>query len=423
VISHGKWPGKNPALATNQCNIFSHNFEVLMQNGIFSMRMGRAACIPVLAIAGLIAVLSPISAARAQALHVQLAPPGDTPATAGPLAQDLSAKFTKADLAKAMKLVADWQLNRLPAEAQYDWTFGALYAGFMGVPSQVSGDTYKQAMVQIGDKLQWQPGPRVEHADDQTVGQTYLELYMIHKDKKMLDPMRARLDQEIATPDDPKKPLWWWCDALFMAPPVFADMAVITKDKKYLDFMDHQWDITTNLLYDKEKHLYSRDATFLDKTEPKNGKKLFWSRGNGWVMGGIVRVLKELPKNSPLRPKYIALLKEMAAASLPIRGADGLWRPGLLDPDGYPLPEISGSAFITYALAYGVNEKILDRKTYWPVVEKAWASMLTHVYADGRLGSIQPVGAAPGAFTETSSYVYGVGAYLLAGSEIYRTAK
>ena len=122
-------------------------------------------------------------------------------------------------------------------------------------------------------------------------------------------------------------------------------------------------------------------------------------------MGGIVRVLQQLPKNSPLRPKYVALLKEMAAESLAIQGKDGLWRPGLLDADAYPLPEVSGSAFITYALAYGVNEKILDKKTYWPAVEKGWAGMLTHVYADGRLGAIQPVGAAPGAYTETASYV------------------
>jgi rhamnogalacturonyl hydrolase YesR len=207
-----------------------------------------------------------------------------------------------------------------------------------------------------------------------------------------------------------------------MAPPVYADMAKATGDKKYLEFMDHEWSVTTDLLYDKDKHLYSRDATYLDKHE-KNGEKLFWSRGNGWVMGGIVRVLKQLPKDSPLRPKYVALLREMAAETLAIQSGDGLWRPGLLEADSYPLPEISGSAFITYALAYGVNEKILDRKTYWPAVHKAWAGMLTHVYADGRLGCIQPVGAAPGAYTETSSYNYGVGAYLLAGAEIYRTAK
>jgi rhamnogalacturonyl hydrolase YesR len=321
-----------------------------------------------------------------------------------------------------MKLVADWQLNRLPAESQTDWTWAALYAGFMGVPDAVAGDKYKHAMLSVGEKLRWQPGPRVEHADDQAVGQMFVEQYFLHKEAKMIAPMKSRLEQEIAAHDNPDKPLWWWCDALFMAPPVYADMAKVTGDTKYLDFMDREWKITTDLLYDQNKHLYSRDATFLDKHE-KNGEKLFWSRGNGWVMGGVVRVLAQLPKNSPQRPKYVALLKEMAAECLAIQGRDGLWRPGMLDADSYPLPEVSGSAFITYALAFGINEKILDKKTYWPAVQKAWAGMLTHVYADGRLGAIQPIGAAPGDYTETSSYSYGVGAYLLAGSEIYRTAK
>ena len=393
-----------------------------MQIKSFFCQMGSAVCLPTLAAAGLFALLSPLTVQSAHAQRENVAPPGDSLPTAGPLAENLSPKFTKADLAKAMKIVADWQLTRQPAVPQTDWTWAALYTGFMGVPDAVAGDKYKKAMQDLGDKLNWQPGPRVEFADDQAVGQMFLEQYFIHKDAKMLDPMKARLEQEIATPDDPAKPLWWWCDALFMAPPVYADMAKATGDKKYLDFMDREWNITTDLLYDKDKHLYSRDATYLNKHE-KNGEKLFWSRGNGWVMGGTVRVLKQLPKDSPLRSKYITLLKEMAAEALAIQGKDGLWRPGLLDADSYPLPEVSGSAFITYALAYGVNEKILDKKTYWPAVQKAWAGMLTHVYADGRLGAIQPVGAAPGAYTETSSYNYGVGAYLLAGSEIYRTAK
>ena len=365
-----------------------------------------------------------------------IAPPGDSPANAGPPAH-LSPKLTRRDLAKAMKLVADWQLARLPAQPQTDWTWAALYTGFMSVPQQVAGNTYQQAMFRIGSELNWQPGPRVMHADDQAVGQMYMGQYFLHSDAKMMEPMKNRLTVEIATPQvdwtsTPASwwdrshyaatPLWWWCDALFMAPPVFADMTQATGDLGYLNFMDRQWTTTTDLLYDRKEHLYSRDLTYLDKHE-KNGRKIFWSRGNGWVMGGIVRVLETLPPNSPLRPKYEDLLKQMAAATLAVQGKDGLWRPGLLDPGAYPLPEVSGSAFITYAMAYGVNEGILDRATYWPAVGKAWAGLVSHVYADGRLGCIQPVGAAPGAFTETSSYVYGVGAYLLAGSEIYRTAK
>jgi unsaturated rhamnogalacturonyl hydrolase len=362
-------------------------------------------------------------ATNAQQRKAPVATPGDTLTTPGPLAH-LSPKLSHRDLAKAMKLVADWQLGRMPANPQTDWTWAALYDGFMAVPDKVAGDKYRQAMLHIGEQLNWQPGPRVMHADDQAVGQMYLEQYFIHHDAKMMDAMRTRLDTEMATPDptDPRRPLWWWCDALFMAPPVYADMAKATGDEKYLTYMDREWDITTALLYDHSKRLYFRDATFLDKHE-KNGEPLFWSRGNGWVMGGIVRVLMELPADSPLRPKFVALLKEMSAEMLSIQGKDGLWRPGLLDADAYPLPELSGSGFVTYAMAYGVNEGILDRATYWPAVEKAWAGMLTHVYADGRLGSIQPVGAAPGAYSETTSFVYGVGAYLLAGSEIYQGVK
>jgi unsaturated rhamnogalacturonyl hydrolase len=362
--------------------------------------------------------------ASAQGERAPVAPPGDALTTPGPLAQNLSSKIDRRDLAKAMKLVADWQLGRLPADAQVDWTWAALYTGFMAVPEKVAGDKYKQAMFRVAEQLRWQSGPRVMHADDLAIGQMYMDQYFIHKDEAMMAPSRARLDAQIATPDpsDPTRPLWWWCDALFMAPPVYADMAAATGDRKYFAYMDHQWDKTTVLLYDHSKHLYFRDASYLDKRE-KNGEPLFWSRGNGWVMGGIVRVLKELPATSPMRPKYVVLLKEMAAETLSIQGRDGLWRPGLLDADAYSLPEISGSAFIAYAMAYGVNEGILDRGTYWPAVQKAWTGMLKHVYADGRLGCIQPVGAAPGAYTETTSYAYGVGAFLLAGSEIYRSAK
>jgi rhamnogalacturonyl hydrolase YesR len=90
----------------------------------------------------------------------------------------------------------------------------------------------------------------------------------------------------------------------------------------------------------------------------------------------------------------------------------------LLDPQNYDLPEMSGSALITYGLAWGVNQGILDRKVYRPVIARAWSGMLGHVYADGRLGCVQQTGAEPAPFKATSSYTYGVGAFLLAGSEI-----
>jgi unsaturated rhamnogalacturonyl hydrolase len=274
-------------------------------------------------------------------------------------------------------------------------------------------------MRQMGRQFNWQPGPRSEHADDQAIGQTYIELYEKARDPEMLAPIRQRMDILIQRTDDPAKPLWWWCDALFMAPPVLADLSKVTGDPKYLSFIDREWWITSNLLYDAQLHLYSRDASFLDKHEA-NGAKVFWSRGNGWAMAGLIRVLTVMPRNYPHRQQYITQFQQMAKALTAIQDKDGLWRPGLLDAKSYKLPEVSGSAFNTYALAWGIRNGVLDRKEYLPVVQKAWAGLLTHVYQDGRLGCIQPIGAAPGQFTSTSSYVFGVGAFLLAGSEVYK---
>jgi rhamnogalacturonyl hydrolase YesR len=357
-----------------------------------------------------------------RAIGLQEPPPevvGDAPASALPLARDLSPRFKRKDVEKALRKVADWQLARAEPHFNKDWTYAALYAGFMAVPRSVAGNRYKDAMLAMGRSFQWQLGPRPTHADDQAIGQTYLQLYSIYREPAMITPTRERFDAEMRLPDDPAKPLWWWCDALFMAPPVLADLARATGDRRYLMFLDREWSITSKLLYDPGQHLFYRDATFLHQHE-KNGKSIFWSRGNGWVMAGLVRVIDAMPAHDPLRPKYVQQLQQMASAVAPLQGSDGLWRPGLLDPAAYPLPENSGSAFIAYALAYGIDHHLLDRRQYLPVVKKAWAGLLSHVYQDGRLGCIQPIGAAPGAYTPTASYVYGVGAFLLAGSEIYR---
>jgi rhamnogalacturonyl hydrolase YesR len=195
-----------------------------------------------------------------------------------------------------------------------------------------------------------------------------------------------------------------------------------TGDIAYLDYMDREWRATSGRLYDPQEHLYFRDASFLNRKQA-NGRKVFWSRGNGWVMAGLAGVLEYMPADYPGRQRYVDQLREMSAAIAAIQASDGLWRTGLLDPDSYPLPENSGSAFFTYALAWGINHGILDRATYEPVVAKAWKGLLQHIYADGRFGCIQSVSDAPGKFKPTSSYVYGVGAFLLAASEVDRMAQ
>lgn len=347
---------------------------------------------------------------------------GDQPDVAPPLATDLSPALRKRDVEKAMLKVADWELARVEGQYNTDWTMGALYAGFMVASHATKNPPYRDAMKAMGTKLNWQLGSRFNFADDQVIGQTYLELYMRDHNPVMIAATRDQLDRAMKMPPSTRDLLWWWCDALFMAPPVWARMYKVTGDRAYLDYMNREWWTTSSKLWDPQEHLFSRDETYLPKKEA-NGKKLFWSRGNGWVMGGLVRVLEYMPKDYPDRPKFVAQYKDMAAKIASLQGSDGLWRPGLLDAGAYPLPETSGSAFYTYALAWGVNQGMLDASLYKPVVAKAWKGLLSHIYSDGRFGCVQPVGSAPDHYKPTSSYTFGVGAFLLAGSEVHKLAR
>ena len=343
---------------------------------------------------------------------------GDAPRRARPYANDLSAVLARKNVSAALARVADWQLKRAEQHFDNDWTFAVLYAGFMAIPEAVAGDKYKQAMKSMGYSLHWAPGPDELDANDLAVGQTYLALYELDENPVMIQQFKDRVDAVLSHAPTQPRPLWWWCDALFMAPAALAELSRITGDQRYLEYMDKQWWMTSSQLYDSKHALYFRDQRFLTRQEA-NGEPIFWSRGNGWVLAGLARVLKAMPRDYPSRPRYVAQFQQMAASLAALQRPNGLWTAGLLDAASYPSDETSGSALIAYGLAYGVNSGLLDRAKYQPDVELAWHGLLAHIFVDGRLGSIQKVADSPGHVKPTSSYVYGVGAFLLAGSEVY----
>lgn len=336
--------------------------------------------------------------------------------------------FGNKDIKRRMLRVADWQLKN-PNHALTDWTNGAFYAGIFAA-YQTTGDTaLLAAMMDMGEKNGWQPGKRFDHADDIAISQTYIDLYRIKKDRRMIQPTIdaiARIGKDKSNEVEKQGIIWWWCDALFMAPPTFVKLAKTLKDKAYLEMNDKFFKETYDRLYDKQEHLYARDAGYLinatgEGKRESNGKKVFWSRGNGWVAGGLVRVLKELPKDHPTRRFYENQYREIMDRVVSLQQPDGLWRSSLLDPGAYPGGEASGSGFYVYAMAWGINNKLLDRARYLPAVKKAWTGLNSLVMADGKVGWTQPIGADPRRnFTADSWEVYGAGAFLLAGSEVIK---
>jgi rhamnogalacturonyl hydrolase YesR len=340
-----------------------------------------------------------------------------------------SAAISPKAVLSAMERVADWQLANPSKHRTDDWTQAVGYNGIMALANISGSSKYRDAMIAMGEKNNWNLGPNHYHADDHIVGQTYAELYLQTRDPKMIAPLRASFDDILANRRTGSleftvkgnQDRWSWCDALYMAPPAWLRLWAITGDQRYLDFAISEWWVTSDYLYDKEEHLYFRDSNYFDKREA-NGKKVYWSRGNGWVMGGLVRVLQYLPENHPERPRFVQQYKDMAARLLTLQQADGLWRASLLDPDTYPMKESSGSALYTYAFAWGVNQGLLDAKAFKPAVQKAWTALVANVQADGKLTHVQPIGLAPKVFDDNLTEVYGVGGFLLAGSEVYRMA-
>lgn len=346
-------------------------------------------------------------------------------------AQDVKPEEVK----EVMKEVADWQIehfrdnysNRKEPHHPLAWTNGALYVGMVKWADMADDDTYWEWMKNIGEENEWQLHKRKYHADDHTVGQMYVNLYRKYGDKKMIAPTKEQLRYINFHPANTslhwvgnknyKHDRWSWCDALFMAPPVWAMLYKETGDEIYLDFLMKEYKATTDFLFDKKENLYYRDQSYMGKLD--NGTKIFWGRGNGWVFAGLANVMDELDPKSKEYKYFLKIYKKMAAKLLKIQTDNGHWAMSLLGDHAYPTPETSGSSFYIFGLAWGINNGILDKETYEPAVLKGWNAMVNCVNEDGMLGYVQPIGAAPGKAWADKTEVYGTGAFLSAGSEVY----
>jgi unsaturated rhamnogalacturonyl hydrolase len=318
-----------------------------------------------------------------------------------------------------MKKAETYQVGVGPSNPTWTdkWTEGTFYVGVMEAYNTTHDSQY------LTDATTWATKNQSAITVSATApdynswcpGQVYADLYL-------LDPMANASDitsceASFAAVDTTPLPsfanTWWWADALFMAPGLVARLgsAAGTGDAKYFTFLDTEWMATQSALYDPAHALFWRDSTFVNSDT-------YWSRGNGWVMAGAVRVLEYLPETDSLYSALTALLTNMAGAVAPLQGTDGLWRANLLDATEFPNPETSGTGLMTFAIAWGINNGILDDATYLPVVTKAWNGLVANVNSAGMLEYVQPTGSAPAAATATDTNDYGVGAFLLAGSQV-----
>ncbi|SHH32248.1 glycoside hydrolase family 88/105 protein [Wenyingzhuangia marina] len=311
------------------------------------------------------------------------------------------------------------------------WTRGVYYEGLMALHEIYPKEEYYKYAYDWAEFHDWgfRNGNANRNADDYCAAQTYIDLYNLEPDAKKLKNTKACINMLLNTPqlDD-----WSWIDAIQMGMPVFAKLGVLENDDRYYEKMYDMY------MYSRDKHgdhglynpkdgLWWRDADFDPPYTEPNGEDSYWSRGNGWVIAALAKVLTIIPKDAPHREQYMMDLKSMAQALVPIQRKDGFWNVSLHDPKHYGGKELSGTALFVYGMAYGVNNGILDKETYLPVIEKAWNAMIKDgVHKNGFLGYLQSTGKEPKdgqplSYDKIPDFEdYGLGCFLLAGAEVYR---
>jgi rhamnogalacturonyl hydrolase YesR len=356
----------------------------------------------------------------------------------GVAAADLPARPEPTRVLAAMEAAADWQLTHLePVDTiqvareetrnPRSWQQGAFYAGLTALAERSRSTRFRDAILDHGRKVNWQLGDRTYHADDHAIGQSYLWAAAHGAGPDAIGPLRQRFDAILAAPPrvglevdsaDPCWSRWCWCDALFMAPPVWVGLSATTGDSRYAAYAHAEFRATTDVLYDRAEHLFYRDSRFFSQHDAA-GRKLFWSRGNGWVFAGLARVLTALPVDDPARSGYETLFKDMAARLAALQKPDGYWAPSLLTV-GEPSPsESSGTGFFVYGLAWGIRAGLLDPSIFEPTVLRGWHALEGALQPDGRLGWVQQVSDRPDRVSASDTQFYGVGAFLLAGAAVY----
>lgn len=311
------------------------------------------------------------------------------------------------------------------------WTRGVYYEGLMALYSIYPKENYYQYTYDWASYHNWnmRNGCTTRNADDHCCGQTYIDMYRISpQSPDMIKNIKASMDMLVNTPqvDD-----WTWIDAIQMAMPVLAKLGKLTGEQKYYDKMWEMYACTRNTLngglYNQKEGLWWRDADFMPPYEEPNGRNCYWSRGNGWVYAALVRVLDEIPNNEKHYRAYLKDFLAMSKALKAIQREDGFWNVSLHDPGHYGGKETTGTSLFVYGMAWGINNNILSTEEYLPIVIKAWNAMVTEaVHPNGFLGYVQGTGKEPKdgqpvTYDSVPDFEdYGVGCFLLAGTEVYK---
>ena len=347
----------------------------------------------------------------------------------------------KSEVIEIIKKVNNYWQESNPKHGDAFWNRAAYHTGNMAAYQVTKEQTFLDYSIAWAEHNEWKGAKSdnksewkyarygeghdfVMFGDWQICFQVYADLYKIKPEEYRIARAKEVMNYQISTPQND---YWWWADGLYMVMPVMTRMYKITKNPLYLEKMYEYWKYSNSIMYDEAEGIYFRDAKYVyPKHKTPNGKKDFWARGNGWVFAAFARVLEDLPKSDKHRDTYIQYYQKMAEKIAESQMPEGYWSRSMLDPDYASGYETSGTAFFTYGLLWGINNGYLSKKEYGKTVGKAW-NYLTKIalQPSGKVGYVQPIGENAGQHKVSAETTtdFGVGAFLLAASEMVKSKK
>ncbi len=339
---------------------------------------------------------------------------------------------------EAIELVNNhWQQTNVP-ECRAFWDNAAYHTGNMEAYFLTGNENWRRYSEDWANHNEWKGAKSNDRADWkysygesddyvlfgdwQICFQTYADLYNILPDDRRIARAREVMEYEMSTP---RNDYWWWADGLYMVMPVMTKLHKITGNDRYLDKLYEYIVYSDSIMLDAETGLYYRDGKYVyPKHKSVNGKKDFWARGDGWVLAGLAKVIKDLPADYKHRQFFVDKYTRLADAVVATQQPGGYWTRSMMDPEHAPGCETSGTAFFTYGLLWGINNGYLNDPKYIDAALRGWDYLYkTALQKDGSIGYVQPIGekAIPGQVVDrTSTSNFGTGAWLLAACEYVR---
>ena len=328
------------------------------------------------------------------------------------------------------------------------WTRGVYFEGLSELNRLDPRPANLRYMNEWAQFHQWTPrnGVTTRDADDYCCAQAYLDMYEDSlrsgtAQEAYIAPAIQCMDNLLALATSPSSPSsigdWTWIDAIQMGLPVLTTLTRIqlqAGDTAAQRYAEQGWamyqftrDSIAGGLFNQAEGLWWRDADFCPPYTSPAGTNCYWSRGNGWVYAALVRAMDDIGPQAPHYDAYKADFLRMTDALLACQREDLFWNVDLLDSTHYGGPELTGTSLFVYGMAWGVRHRLLPVGRFMPLIQRTWQAMVSHcLHADGFLGYVQGTGkepkdSQPVGYDHAPDFDdFGLGCFLLAGSEVFR---